>query len=419
MRGCKVIEHNVEVLIIGAGPAGLSAAIELAGNGIKNILIVDREKQAGGVPRLCRHSGFGLRDIHRVMSGPAYAKRYIRTAERLGVDIALESIVTGWDGPNAVTVTTPEGLKRISAKAILLATGCIERPRSARLVPGARPAGVFTTGSLQDFLHSYNLAVGSKAVIVGAELVSFSALHTLKKHNVCPVAMTTEHQSEQLYFPFTPLVLFAKGFGQKPLLLPDSHLRRIVGRERVTAVEVITSAGETRTIPCDTVVFTGNWVPEYELARLGGLEMNPHTKGPLVDQNYRTSVKGVFAAGNLLRGAEPADVAALEGRGCARSIKGYLDNGNWPERVVPLQTKGPLSWMVPSCLSTGESKQGRHFMFRVNKFLTNHTLSIIQDGQVLFRKEFKKLGPNHSYRITSDWTKKVKNAGNLIVTLSS
>ncbi|MBL8055732.1 MAG: FAD-dependent oxidoreductase, partial [Anaerolineales bacterium] len=191
-----------EVLIVGAGPAGLSAGLALKEQGVQNVLVVDREPTPGGIPRLCHHTGFGLRDLRGVYSGPAYARRYVQQAERAGLEIRTATTVTGWRPAGGVTVTSPRGLGEITAKAILLATGCRERPRSARLIPGRRPAGVFTTGSLQRFVYEHHLPVGRRAVIVGAELVSLSALMTLGHAGVTTVAMVTDLPRHQIQFPY-------------------------------------------------------------------------------------------------------------------------------------------------------------------------------------------------------------------------
>ena len=245
-----------------------------------------------------------------------------------GVAIRPQTAVTGWAGPTAVTYTSPEGLGEIAARTVLLATGCRERPRAARLVPGSRPAGVFTTGSLQRFVHEQHLPVGRRAVIVGAELVSLSALLTLL-HAGCEVAAMVTPLPRHQTFP--PLWMATAGRHRVPLIT-GADIAEIVGRERVEAV-VLTDG---RRISCDTVVFTGGWIPEHELARLGGLAMDPGTRGPRLDGAFRTSRPGVFAAGNLLRGAETAGLSALEGRRAAGQMVEFLRARTWPAPGLPI-----------------------------------------------------------------------------------
>ena len=195
----------VDALVVGAGPAGLAAAVALKGGGAGTVLVVEREDEAGGTPRLCAHSGFGLRDLRRVLSGPAYARRCVKRAVSTGVDIRTNSMVTGWAGPGRAEVTGPDGLLEVRARAVVLATGARERPRAARLVPGTRPAGVFTTGQLQQWVHRQQLPVGTRALIVGAEHVSYSAVLTLREAGVHPVALVTALPATQSYRAFDAL----------------------------------------------------------------------------------------------------------------------------------------------------------------------------------------------------------------------
>src|SRR5215203_1691427 len=190
------------VAVIGAGPAGLAAAAELRRRGVARVLVLERETEPGGIPRHAQHQGFGLRDLRRPLSGPRYARRYAELAAAAGAELRTETMVTGWSPDGPLELTGPRGRETLEPAAVILATGCRERPRSARLVPGSRPEGVMTTGTLQQLVYLQGRRVGTRAVVVGAEHVSFSALLTLGHGGARAAAMVTElprHQSLALF----------------------------------------------------------------------------------------------------------------------------------------------------------------------------------------------------------------------------
>src|SRR6187200_1449428 len=198
----EVRRESCEVAIVGGGPAGLAAAAHLRRAGAGRVLVLDREPEPGGIPRHAKHQGFGLRDLHRAMAGPDYASRLAERATSAGAEIRAEAQVTGWGSGGVLAVTAPVGRYELEAPAVVLATGCRERPRSARLVPGSRPQGVMTTSTLQQLVYLHGARPGRRAVIVGAEHVSFSALLTLAHGGVEAVGMTTElprHQTVPLF----------------------------------------------------------------------------------------------------------------------------------------------------------------------------------------------------------------------------
>ncbi len=414
-------ERKVDVLVVGAGPAGLTCARELARAGAGEILVLDREKKAGGVPRLCGHLGFGIRDFHRVYSGPAYAETLLKKALDAGARVLAESTVTEWTGEREVLVTSPRGIESVSARAVLLATGCRERPRPARLIPGYRPRGIFNTGSLQDFVHGYGRKVGTRAVIAGAELVSYSAIHTLEKGGCRVLLMTTPFERDQVYFPYTPYKWWSARLHLGIPLVTNTRISDISGKDRLSSVELENvKTGEKRKVECDTLVLTGDWIPDHEFSRLGGLEIDEGTLGPAVDGRLRTSREGVFAAGNLLRGAEPGDAAALEGRHAAASIASYLDKGGWPGERVKVLARDPVRWVFPNFLEPGSDVLPRgRFLFRVNEFVRGGRLSIRQGEKLLFAKNFSFLGPNDSWSFEGSWARSVGGGEPVTVTLES
>lgn len=319
--------QTCDVLIVGSGPAGLSAAIELKKQGIKNILVVDREPEAGGMSRFCHHTGFGREDLWRMWSGPKYAKYYRELAEKMDVEVQTSTTILGWEDSTTrkkLRFTSPRGLGGIDTQAVLLATGVRERPRAARLVPGKRPQGIYTTGSLQRFLYQEHLPIGKRAVIVGAELVSLSALMSLMSAKIECAMMVTEESSHQIKFPYIVMKWALADIISRTPIVTNTQVTNIFGQKQVEGIEFTRKDGSRQLVECDSVIFTGNWIPEHELARMGGLKIDPRTKGPVIDTSYQSSVSGVFVAGNLLRGVETADHCALEGKRAAQAMAKYV-----------------------------------------------------------------------------------------------
>lgn len=386
------------MLIVGAGPAGLAAAARLKTQGIDRVLVIDREKEPGGIPRHCFHTGFGLLDLKRMLSGPRYSKILLGQARDAGAEIQSECTATGWQTrPDSlvVDVTSLAGRQSIDARAVLLATGCRERPRAARLVPGARPEGIYTTGALQQCVYLRHQQPGTTAVVIGAEHVSYSAVMTLNHAGVNVAAMVTHYSGSQTY---APAHWWIAGRRQIPLYA-NASVTRILGKDRVTGIEIETG-GNRRTIECDCVVFTGDWIPDHEFCRTGGVELNRSTQGPDVDTGLRTLTPGVFAAGNLLRGAETADVAALEGRHAAESIAGFLSSGSWPVANEGLQIEAvdPIQWVSPNRLVVNGTQPPRNcFTFRVSTFLGQGQVIVSQGQTQLTTQRFRRLIPNRWY----------------------
>ena len=400
-----------DVIIVGGGPAGLACAIELRRHGIPDVLVLDREQKAGGIPRHCAHQGFGVRDLRRALSGPAYAQRYVELAQRAGVDIRAETMVTGWSPDGSLEITAPESRESLRASAIVLATGCRERPRSARLVPGSRPEGVFTTGLLQQLVAQRSPRIGTRAVIVGAEHVSFSALLTLVHAGVKVAGMATElprHQS-------LPAVAVGAALRYRVPLWTRTALTEIRGLPRVEEVELRDlDAGRTRTVSCDTVVFTADWIPDHELSVTAGLELDPGTRGPQVDTALRTTHAGLFAAGNLLQGAEPADVAALSGRHAAAAVARWLNERNpWPDRV-PIVCRPPLVWISPNAVSGREPPPRERFALRSSLFLAGPQIEIRQHDRLLWTGRVRRMVPGRSSGLPASWLAEVDPHGSTI-----
>ena len=414
------------VVVVGAGPAGLSAAAELRRLGAGPVVVADREPEPGGVPRHSWHTGYGLRDLRRVMTGPAYARALVSAALAAGAELRTGATVTGWttgpDGTHAVTMTSPAGRETVAAAAVLLATGCRERPRTARLVPGDRPAGVMTTGELQQRVYLGGERLAGRALVVGAEHVSFSAALTLAHAGADVVALVTGHERQQSYTAFR----FGAAVRWRVPVWTSSAVRRIAGRGRLEGVEVAdVRTGAARFVPCELVVFTGDWIPDHELARLAGLAMDPGTRGPVVDTTLATSLAGVFAAGNLVHAAETADIAALSGRHAARHIAPALHGGleggleGGPARgpgahaagPVPVLVEPPLRWISPNAIGAAAPPPLGRFVLRSADFRRGARLEVRQDGRLLARTRPVRLIPERPVHLGAGWLARIDPAG--------
>jgi thioredoxin reductase len=383
------MSRTPHVVIVGAGPAGLTAARQLRAGGSVAVTVLDREGEPGGAPRHTDHLGFGLRDLHRLTTGPRYARRLVDAAERAGATVRASTTVIDIESASGqvhttqpMTVMTATG-ERLAADAVVLATGVRERPRSARLVAGDRPGGVFTTGSVQQLTALHQRRVGSRAVVVGAEHVSFSAIWSLEHGGCKTVAMVTPLPRQQTVAPLR----WATAGRRRVAIHTGVDIDTIVGRERVEAV-VLTDG--TR-IDCDTVVFTGDWVPEYELIRRAGLSLTPGARGPATDQAMRTDTPGMFAIGNLVHPAEAADRCALDGARVAATVREWLTDRQWPDSVQPVDVEPPLRWAA-WCAG--------HLTVRTESFTTGR-LQVLCDGTPLVTGRRRDLVPNRALVVRS------------------
>ena len=420
--------REVDVLIVGGGPAGLAAGAELAAAGVGRVEILEREQEAGGIPRHCHHGGFGGRldrsayswasangtayarasvsgsaYVPGSVSGPAYARRSVAAARDAGAALRTGVTVTGWAGPRTVETTGPSGLERITARAVVLATGARERPRSARLIPGTRPPGVYTTGELQQAVHLYGQRIGTRAVVVGNEPVGHAAAATLRAAGVQVVAMVTDR-------PASPV----RPRSRRTPLLTGTTVTALTGRSRLSGVALRHDDGRTTTLRCDTVVLTGDFVPDHELARRGGLVLDPGTRGPAYDAAFRTSRPGVFAAGNLLHAVERAGIAAQEGRAVAVPVLHRLAGTEEPpgggRRLV---VDAPLRWIAPNVTGPdGARPQGDRFVLRTARRLTRPLLVVSQGGRRLHSQRLLLPAvPGRPFHLAADWTDRVDPHG--------
>jgi len=336
-----------EVVVVGGGPAGLSAATELKRLGVGSVVLLERDAVVGGIPRHCGHSPFGMREFHRILSGTRYAARLEAAARDAGVTILTRHSVLSV-GEDRVVAASPDGPREFHTGRIVLATGTREKPRSARLVSGERPIGILNTAALQSYVHIEGLAPFRHPVIVGTELVSMSAVLTCLFAGIRPVAILEAGDRPTARFPFWLL----------PALVGiPMHYRAeitgIAGRGRVEQVAFATG-GRERTLACDGLLFTGAFTPESALARMSGLAIDDASGGPVVDGFGRTSASAIFAAGNLLRPVETAGWCWAEGKRVAASIAEDIA-GRLPERsqAIRVHCGAGIKLLVPQEIDRG------------------------------------------------------------------
>ncbi|MEU2436773.1 FAD-dependent oxidoreductase [Streptomyces rubradiris] len=398
--------RHVDVLVVGAGPAGLTAAARLAAAGAGRVEVLEREPEPGGVPRHSAHGGFGPRT--RPLTGPRYARLLTEAAERAGATLRTGVTALDWaPAGTALATVGPGGPETVRARAVVLATGARERPRAARLVPGTRPAGVYTTGELQRAVHLFGQHIGTRAVVVGAEDVSYAAAGTLRAAGTEVVALVTDDPRARTGRARAQAARLRHGTP----LLTSTAVTELLGHGRLRGVRVRHRDGRTAVLPCDTVVFTGDFVPEHALARRGGLVLDPGTRGPATDGTWHTSRPGVFAAGDLLHAVEPARTAAREGDRAARAVLDHLAGAPWPDPGVPVLVSAPLRWITPNRVTPG-ARPDRHLL-RTGAPPPGPVLYVHQDGRLLHRVRPvpRAASPHRTLTLSARWHDRVDPGG--------
>lgn len=339
--------ESFDVIILGAGPAGIAAGLALRQRGISRLVILDREDRTGGATRHCGHPAFGLREFGRLLTGPAYAKKLGETARAAGIDIRLRHSVVALHPGGRLTVATPDGISEMQARRVVLATGARETPRSARFLTGDRPQGVMTTGTLQAAVYLEGRTPFRRPVIVGTELVGLSAVWTCLSHGIKPVAVIEAASQGSTRWP---LSLFPR-LCRVPVHY-GSRITDIRGGRTVEGVDIAGPDGTTTKLACDGVLLTGQFVPEASLLRGHGLAVDHGSGGPVIDDAGRCSDPAYVAAGNLLRPIETAGWCFREGTRLGHQVADDLAGGEAPSRATLTVTAGPgIRYAVPQRLS--------------------------------------------------------------------
>ena len=385
---------KIKLVIIGGGPAGMSAAIAAYERGLRDILILEREDALGGILRQCIHNGFGLHRFGEELTGPEYAHRYEQRVRELGIPVKLDTTVLSLTPERLITATNGEdGIFLIQADAVILAMGCRERSKGALNISGTRPAGVFSAGSAQKLVNMKGCLPGKKVVILGsgdiglimARRMALEGADVVSVFEIMPYSSGLARNIEQCLNDFNI-----------PLRLSTTVVE-LHGKERLEGVTVAKvdehrrPISETREfIPCDTLLLSVGLIPENELTLGAKIQMDPITRGAVVDQSRQTSAEGIFSCGNVLHVHDLVDFVSEEAEICGIGAADYVMGKSGNRKSIRIFSGGAVRYTVPKVLS--EECDVKVF-FRVSEPMLNATLRVFCDGELVISRKKPRVAP--------------------------